>query len=109
MAEDCLFPEKEAIERAGVEEQDVAHTIVVFGSTRIPEPAAAQREVDMLSHAVAARPDDARLRSRLNTARRILGAVETVLSRGKVIIQDNQYKGRPGEGRFIKRGQCATA
>src|SRR5437763_4086348 len=53
-------------------EQDVAHTIVVFGSTRIPEPAAAQREVDRLSHALAARPDDARLRSRLNTARRIL-------------------------------------
>ena len=39
---------------------------------------------------------------------KIKGAVETVLSRGKAIIENNQYTGRPGEGQFIKRGQCAT-
>jgi dihydropyrimidinase len=38
---------------------------------------------------------------------RIKGYPDTVLSRGKVIIEDNEYKGRPGEGRFIKRGACA--
>ncbi|HEX8524009.1 MAG TPA: dihydropyrimidinase [Tepidisphaeraceae bacterium] len=37
---------------------------------------------------------------------KIKGAVETVLSRGKVIIENNEYKGRPGEGQFIKRGPC---
>jgi dihydropyrimidinase len=37
----------------------------------------------------------------------IKGYPETVLSRGKVIIENNQYKGRPGEGQFIKRGACA--
>ena len=34
---------------------------------------------------------------------------ELLLSRGKVIIENGQYKGKPGEGKFIKRGQCATA
>jgi dihydropyrimidinase len=40
---------------------------------------------------------------------KIRGEPQTVLSRGKVIIQDGQYKGKPGEGKFIKRGPCATA
>lgn len=40
---------------------------------------------------------------------KIKGVVETVLSRGKVIIENNEYKGKPGEGRFLKRGACATA
>ncbi len=38
----------------------------------------------------------------------IQGAVETVLSRGKTIIENNQYLGKPGDGKFLKRGQCAT-
>jgi dihydropyrimidinase len=40
---------------------------------------------------------------------KIKGVVETVLSRGKVIIENNQYKGKPGDGQFLKRGPCATA
>jgi dihydropyrimidinase len=40
---------------------------------------------------------------------KIKGVVETVLSRGKVIIENNQYKGQPGDGQFLKRGPCATA
>jgi dihydropyrimidinase len=39
----------------------------------------------------------------------IQGEPQTVLSRGKVIIEDGQYKGRAGDGRFLKRGPCATA
>jgi dihydropyrimidinase len=38
---------------------------------------------------------------------KIKGMPETVLSRGKVIIEDGQYKGTPGEGKFIRRGACA--
>jgi dihydropyrimidinase len=38
----------------------------------------------------------------------IQGAVETVLSRGKTIVENNQYLGKPGDGKFLKRGQCAT-
>jgi dihydropyrimidinase len=40
---------------------------------------------------------------------RIKGKPETVLSRGKVIVENDQYKGKPGDGKFLKRGQCATA
>jgi dihydropyrimidinase len=40
---------------------------------------------------------------------KIKGLPETVLSRGKVIIENNEYKGRPGDGKFLKRGACATA
>jgi uncharacterized protein (TIGR00730 family) len=53
-------------------EHDVAHTVVVFGSTRIPEPATARRNCDALATALAARPDDARLKERLEVARRVL-------------------------------------
>ena len=34
----------------------------------------------------------------------VTGFTETVLSRGKVIIEKNKYKGQKGDGRFIKRG-----
>ncbi len=40
---------------------------------------------------------------------RIKGSPETVLSRGKVVVENNEYKGKPGDGRFLKRGTCATA
>jgi hypothetical protein len=53
-------------------EHDVAHTIVVFGSTRIPEPATAHRNCDALVAALGASPDDARLKEQLEIARRVL-------------------------------------
>ncbi len=34
----------------------------------------------------------------------IQGKVDTVLSRGSVVVQDNKYLGRPGHGRFLPRG-----
>jgi len=52
-------------------EHDVAHTIVVFGSTRIPEPTTARRNRDALAAALAARPNDAAVDKRLAIARRI--------------------------------------
>jgi dihydropyrimidinase len=38
----------------------------------------------------------------------IRGVVETVLSRGRVVIEGGEYKGKPGDGRFLKRGTCVT-
>ena len=32
------------------------------------------------------------------------GHVDTVLSRGKVIVDDGEYLGAKGDGRFLKRG-----
>ena len=50
----------------------IRHTIVVFGSTRICEPAAAQRRVEGLLAELKARPGDAALERRLGVAERIL-------------------------------------
>src|ERR1700704_6270236 len=40
--------------------------------------------------------------------KKIKGVVETVLSRGKVVIESGQYKGKAGDGRFLKRGTCVS-
>src|SRR5438105_11156060 len=52
-------------------EHDVAHTIVVFGGTRIPEPAVAHRAAEELAAAAAATPHDADLQHRLEIARQV--------------------------------------
>jgi dihydropyrimidinase len=36
--------------------------------------------------------------------RKVRGVTKTVLSRGKVVVEDGRYVGNPGEGRFLKRG-----
>ncbi|MEZ5563799.1 MAG: TIGR00730 family Rossman fold protein [Gammaproteobacteria bacterium] len=50
----------------------ITQTIVVFGSTRIPEPAAARRELEARRAACAADPADAECRQRVRIAERIL-------------------------------------
>ena len=40
--------------------------------------------------------------------RSIKGVVETVLSRGKVVIENGQFKGKAGDGQFLKRGTCVA-
>ncbi|HXD30285.1 MAG TPA: dihydropyrimidinase [Pyrinomonadaceae bacterium] len=40
--------------------------------------------------------------------RTIRGVVETVLSRGKVVIDQGEFKGKAGDGQFIKRGTCVA-
>ena len=32
------------------------------------------------------------------------GHVDTVLSRGKVVVDNNEYLGAKGDGKFVKRG-----
>jgi dihydropyrimidinase len=38
---------------------------------------------------------------------RVRGVTETVLSRGRVIVENDEFKGKAGAGRFIKRGTFA--
>ena len=38
----------------------------------------------------------------------IKGVVEIVLSRGRVVIENNEYKGKAGDGKFLKRGACVS-
>jgi dihydropyrimidinase len=37
---------------------------------------------------------------------KIKGKVETVLSRGRVIIQNGEHTSKQGDGEFIKRREC---
>jgi uncharacterized protein (TIGR00730 family) len=55
-----------------LEQHDIRHTIVVFGSTRIHEPAAAQRRVAALRATLDADPNNVDLQRRLAVAQRIL-------------------------------------
>lgn len=55
-----------------LKEHNVEHTIVVFGSTRIVEPIAAQKKVDDLKTQLAASKDDSALQRQLAIAKRIL-------------------------------------
>ena len=52
-------------------EHGVAHAIVVFGSTRIPEPEVAAERLAALEAEAARAPDDADLAQRLRIARRV--------------------------------------
>lgn len=53
-------------------QHEIAHTIVVFGGTRIAERAAARRSVEELRRQLADAPANETLRKRLHTAERIL-------------------------------------
>ncbi|MBK9155666.1 MAG: dihydropyrimidinase [Chloracidobacterium sp.] len=37
---------------------------------------------------------------------KIKGKVETVLSRGRVIIENGEHTGKQGDGQFLRRGEC---
>jgi dihydropyrimidinase len=41
--------------------------------------------------------------------RKVQGTVETVLSRGHVVVEAGEFKGKAGAGQFLKRGTCVTA
>jgi len=53
-------------------EQHIDHTIVVYGSTRIPEPGAARRKVEALRASVRTQPGNEELSLHLAAAERIL-------------------------------------
>jgi dihydropyrimidinase len=40
--------------------------------------------------------------------KKIKGVVETVLSRGNVVVDSGKFKGKAGNGQFLKRGTCVA-
>ncbi|MES1937867.1 LOG family protein [Salinisphaera hydrothermalis] len=54
-----------------LEEHGIEHTIVVFGSTRIPEPSAARQNVQRLQAALGADPGNVHLQQHLAIAERV--------------------------------------
>lgn len=85
---DYLKPELE-LQRAGVKS-----TIVVFGSTRIPEPEVARRRLQALKAALEKCPDDAELKARVAVAERIAAKAKYY----EVARQFGQLVGNSGQG-----------
>jgi len=78
-------------------EHHIQHTIVVFGSTRICEPAAARRKVDALRAALAADAGNPELARRLAVAERILAKshyYEVAREFGRLVSEANQGQHR---------------
>jgi len=77
-----------------LEQHSVGHTIVVFGSTRIREPAAARHRAEELKKAVAEDPNDQEARRRLAVAERIVAKSHYY----DVAREFGQLVGNAGEG-----------
>src|SRR5437867_8947624 len=60
-----------------------------------------------LEQAISAKTHHMRVDYSAYEGRRVRGTVETVLSRGKVIVENGEFKGKPGDGQFLKRGTFA--
>jgi uncharacterized protein (TIGR00730 family) len=82
-----------------LEQHDIRHTIVVFGSTRITEPAAAQRRVDTLRSELARKPHDVDGQRRLAIAERVLAKsryYEIAREFGRIVGRAGQTTARAG-------------
>lgn len=77
-----------------LKQHGVRHTIVVFGSTRIVEPAAAQKKVAHLRETLLTSPGDKELQRRLFVAERILAKCQYY----DVARQFSQIVANAGEG-----------
>jgi dihydropyrimidinase len=81
-------------------------------------PARAGREIDATGKDVIPGGVDARTHLDMpfcgtvssddfETGARVLGDAVTVIARGRVVVEDGNWPGAPGWGRFIPRGVCA--
>jgi hypothetical protein len=98
-------------------EQGVDHTVVVFGSTRIPEPAAARRNLEALRAEQAADPENLDLERRVVVAERMLAKshyYEVAREFGRLVGQASRAGNRimvmtgggPGMMEAANRGAC---
>ena len=84
-----------------LKEHGIEQTIVVFGSTRIHEPATAQKRVDELRRQASVNPDNSAIQSRLAVAARLLAKSEyyTIARRfGRLVAEAGLV---PTDGRVV--------
>ena len=87
-----------------LQEHGIGHSIVVFGSTRIPEPKAAQRRVDELDASLALAPKSRTIERQLEIARRVLAKshyYDVALEFGHLV---GKAEGEPGKRLVIVTG-----
>ena len=88
-----------------LERHCIRHTVVVFGGTRIAEPAAARRRVEMLRRELNEAPHDTDRQQRLAVAERILAKshyYEVAREFGRIVSQAGD--GSAGTGMVIATG-----
>ncbi len=81
-----------------LEEHGIANTIVVFGSTRIVEPAEARRRLDAARRKLAERPDDPLLKRAAAQAERIAQKscyYEVAREFARLVSQNGRAQGKP--------------
>ncbi|HFD79182.1 MAG TPA: TIGR00730 family Rossman fold protein [Gammaproteobacteria bacterium] len=84
-----------------LQQHGIEKTIVVFGSTRIVEPATAEAKVNQLREALAATPEDAEIQRRLFIAERILAKshyYEVAREFGRLVAESG---GGPKDSRLV--------
>src|SRR6059058_1763238 len=57
-----------------------------------------------LQETISAKTHHMRVDYNAYEGRRVRGVVETVLSRGKVVVENGEFKGKPGDGQYLRRG-----
>ena len=81
-----------------LDRHDIRQTIVVFGGTRIHEPAAARRKVDELRAASSAAPTNSELARHLGIAERLLaksGYYDVAREFGRLVAESDMGNSRP--------------
>lgn len=84
-----------------LQQHGIEHTVVVFGSTRIKEPAAAQRAVDTLREQLDQNPGNSELERQLRVAQRILAKsryYEVARAFGRLVSETGA---RIGDGQLV--------
>jgi dihydropyrimidinase len=56
------------------------------------------------AHTISAKTHHMRVDYSAYEGRKVQGVVETVLSRGNVVFENGVFKGKPGDGQFLRRG-----
>ena len=60
-------------------------------------------------HTISAKTHHMNVDYSMFEGKKVKGNAETVLSRGEVIVQNNEFKGKKGRGNFVKRDAFAGA